>query len=72
MIADPPVRPDGRCHTCRGPLGQIPKTLVNRTARDLAEQLAGDPFCSSTCARSFHGTSLPPVDHARHKARLPT
>lgn len=59
MIADPPVREDGQCVTCLGPRGAIPKTLVNRTARDLKRALATDPFCSSTCARAYYGTSLP-------------
>jgi hypothetical protein len=58
---DPPVRADGRCHVCKGPRGKIPKTLVKRTARDLAAALAADPFCSSACARRFYGCPLPDV-----------
>lgn len=70
MIADPSVCADGRCHVCGGPRGAIPKTLVKHSARDLREALARDPFCSSTCARRFYGTSLPEISYDRHKARL--
>jgi len=58
-VSDPPVRADKRCHVCKGPRGRIPKTLVKRTAAELVSALAADPFCSATCARVFHGTSLP-------------
>lgn len=52
---DPAVRADGRCAVCPKlrDLGQS-----SRYAKDAA---ALDPFCSATCARMFHGTSLPPV-----------
>lgn len=58
-MSAPPVRPDGRCTTCLGPRGTIPKTLLKRTARTLAVQLANDPFCSTECARAWYGTTLP-------------
>lgn len=42
---DPPTRPDGRCLRC---LGERPRGAVKHN----------DPFCSSTCARSWYGTEL--------------
>lgn len=57
-MTDAHVREDGRCLTCLGPRGRIPKTLVKRTARDLLRELERDPFCSSRCARAYYGTQL--------------
>lgn len=69
MIADPPVREDGRCYVCLKPRGAIPKTLVKHTARDLALALAADPFCSSTCACHYHGTTLAPLPSGPRKPK---
>jgi hypothetical protein len=69
MTIDPPVREDGRCYVCLKPRGVIPKTLVKRTAADLAKQLANDPFCSSTCARRYHGTTLPQLPSGPRKPK---
>jgi hypothetical protein len=35
--------------------------LVKRSAAELAKNLAADPFCSSECARIYHGCPLPTV-----------
>lgn len=52
-LADPPVRPDGRCAVC--PKLRDPA----QSSRYARHEAALDPFCSATCARVFHGTSLP-------------
>jgi hypothetical protein len=66
---DPPVRADGRCASCGGRRGQLPKTSTQRTKDVLRVELDMDPFCSSDCARAWHGTALasaplkaPPAD----------
>lgn len=70
MIPETPlVREDGLCLTCGGPRMTIPKVLVKRTAHDLLVALACDPFCSSTCARSYYGTSLPAVSTGNRTPR---
>jgi hypothetical protein len=52
-VGEPPVRDDGRCCMCN----RMRRPEQSRTyAGGCAEM---DPFCSSTCARRFHGTSLP-------------
>lgn len=61
MIPTPAPREDSLCLTCLGPRGAMPKTLGKRNAHDLRAALAADPFCSTTCARSYYGTSLPEV-----------
>jgi hypothetical protein len=50
---DPPVRSDGRCAVCFGP--RLPKPL-KAVYQGEAER---DPFCSTVCARAFHGVQLP-------------
>jgi hypothetical protein len=50
---DPPVRWDGRCAVCFGP--RLPKPL-KPVYQGEAER---DPFCSTVCARVFHGVQLP-------------
>jgi hypothetical protein len=42
LPADPPQRKDGRCVSCRG---SRPEVAVKN----------GDPFCSTSCARAWHG-----------------
>jgi len=50
---DPPVREDGRCLTCLGP--RHPERS-QRYAPGIAQR---DPWCSSPCARAWHGCALP-------------
>lgn len=50
---DPPVREDGLCLVCLG--ARHPERSA-RYAKGIAEL---DAFCSSTCSRAWHGTSLP-------------
>jgi hypothetical protein len=58
-LADPPVRPDGRCVQCRKRRKlQAPKTLSQRAAHELLTDLAQDAFCSARCARAWHGCSV--------------
>jgi hypothetical protein len=71
MMPTPPVRADGLCLTCGGPRGTIPKVLVKRSAHDLRVALETDPFCSSTCARSYYGTSLPAVSTGNRAPKTP-
>jgi len=53
MRADPPVRKDGRCAQC-GKVRKLPKPQkgVDRALYEI------DPFCSSPCARAYHGVAL--------------
>jgi len=53
MRADPPVRADGRCAMpgCRKQR-KPPATNYGRV------EYLRDPWCSTTCCRKFHGTSL--------------
>ena len=65
---DPRVRKDGLCAGCGQPRHHKrtkatgPTTLqpnATRLARHVWEyELEKDPFCSSRCARKFHGTQL--------------
>lgn len=56
VIADPPVRADGRCLTCNGP------RTAHRKSKPLYRAAAErDPFCSTKCAREWHGCALPAV-----------
>lgn len=51
MKADPPVRADGRCAQCKRP-----RTLPKRPQKGVdPASYERDPFCSSTCARLWHG-----------------
>lgn len=66
---DPPVRGDGRCAHCGGQRGRLPKAITQRNKAILARELELDPFCSTVCCRSWHGTELdrhpqkpPPAD----------
>lgn len=52
MIPDPPCRADGGCAVC----GQ-PRAKANRKAL-YADAAASDPFCSTACARAWHGCEL--------------
>lgn len=56
---NPPVRADGRCAVCEGP------RETNRSRRYGRDEAKRDPFCSTACARAFHGTTLPPSSYAR-------
>jgi hypothetical protein len=58
MKPDPPIRKDQRCTVCKGIRGRIPKTITQRKKADLIIELAADPFCSTTCARRWHSTTL--------------
>jgi hypothetical protein len=49
--ADPPIRRDGRCSVCAKPRKK-PATSYGR------DEYARDPFCSTKCARKWHGTTL--------------
>jgi hypothetical protein len=51
MLPDPPVRADGRCAYCGGER-KLPKRPQKGVDPASYER---DPFCSSTCARLFHG-----------------
>lgn len=53
MRKDPKVRKDKMCAQCRKP-----RKLAVRN-KYAGDQAVTDPFCSSACARAFHGTSLP-------------
>lgn len=66
---DPPPRANGRCVVCGGKRGRLPKTGTQRSRQQLARELATDPFCSTICARKWHGTEIagspdkaPPAD----------
>ncbi len=50
---DPPVRSDGRCTMCGGLRFHRPMKALYMAA------LAGDPFCSTECARAWWDCSLP-------------
>lgn len=62
---DPPLPSDGSCAVCGNP--RRPERSVNY-AKGCAEI---DAFCSSTCARSFHGTTLPERDTHGRPAGIP-
>jgi hypothetical protein len=49
--ADPPLRADGRCAVCYGPRHLA---RSRRYAKGCAEL---DAFCSTGCARRWHGTT---------------
>jgi hypothetical protein len=66
VIETPPVREDGLCLTCLGPRCLTPTKLVKRTAGEMRAALEADPFCSSTCARAYYGTSLPTLPTGPH------
>lgn len=62
MIPDPPVREDG---VCALPGCTKPRPVAVLTGKKLAElrryaghQIEADPFCSSRCARKWHGCAL--------------
>ena len=46
---DPSVRDDGLCWVCKGP---------RRAKQGRYSDPSEDPFCSTTCARSYHGVPL--------------
>lgn len=62
-VADAPVRTDGRCLKCGGK-----RRLEKLKPLYLAAMLT-DPFCSTVCARSWHGTTLGPVGNPSTQAR---
>jgi hypothetical protein len=52
-LPDPPVREDGSCFVCGQP-------RVRRGVKALyAAAAANDPFCSTACARAWHGCTIP-------------
>ena len=51
LKADPKIRKDGRCAQCRKPVHIKARPGVNPA-------LYVDPFCSSSCARAWHGTEV--------------
>lgn len=64
MRADPRVRKDGRCSVCR-------KSRKPERSRKYARgQADKDPFCSTVCARQWHGTSLPETNFHRAQQKL--
>lgn len=56
-LPDPPVRADRLCALpgCRKPLVEI----TPRHRRYAGDALLMDPFCSSTCCRTYHQNPLP-------------
>jgi DNA-binding CsgD family transcriptional regulator len=63
---DPPIPADGSCAICGRP--RRPEQSA-KYAKGCAEI---DAFCSSTCARKFHGTYVPPPENrGRFKAAPP-
>lgn len=54
MRPDPERREDGLCFVCLEPIETKPLKAVYQSQRDR------DPFCSSICARAWHGAPLPP------------
>jgi len=56
MRPDPKVRKDRKCARpgCNNPLQQI----TERHRRYGGAALELEPFCSSTCAREWHGTQI--------------
>ena len=52
MISDPPVRRDGRCAR-QGCAKRKPGP-----SRYAGDAITRDPFCSTECARRFHGCEL--------------
>jgi hypothetical protein len=51
---DPPVRRNGGCVTCGGP-------RLKGKGRYHQAEAALDAFCSTECARAWHGATLPPL-----------
>jgi hypothetical protein len=50
-VKDPTVRMDGKCRQCKGP-----RIMPRTHHRSIDASLyALDPFCSSQCARLWHG-----------------
>jgi hypothetical protein len=47
---DPPLRPDGRCAVC-----PKQRKLTAQARKYAGVQLDVDPFCSTECARRYHG-----------------
>jgi hypothetical protein len=59
MKPDPARRKDGCCSVCGEPIAHKPRHGLN------PQYYLSDPFCSSRCAREWHGTSLPVGDGSR-------
>lgn len=59
--ADPPPRADNLCFVCQKPR-RVPKGVWARAEAEL------DAFCSSTCARSWHGCPLPAYERERKES----
>lgn len=62
-VRDPRVRKDGRCARQGCTRLRPIVTAKGKTRREMIRyagefQLERDPFCSSRCARAFHGTTL--------------
>lgn len=62
MIADPPVRKDGVCArpgcTTKRPVAVLTGKKLAELRRYAGQQIEQDPFCSSRCARKWHGCPL--------------
>jgi hypothetical protein len=59
---DPPVRKDGRCSQCGQPRHPQRSRKYGQAAAEL------DPFCSSSCAKAWHGVpdrSAPALPNSR-------
>jgi hypothetical protein len=52
---DPPIRADGRCAVCSKPRNP------ERSRRYGGPAAETDPFCSTECARGYHGTPARPI-----------
>lgn len=66
MKADPKVRRNGRCAQCGG----VRKTPKARQRGVDPMHYERDPFCSSTCARTWHGVPTRKGPTADGSARL--
>lgn len=53
MIADPPVRADGRCHVC------AKQRKPERSKKYAGLTAETDPFCSVECVRAYYGNPYP-------------
>ncbi len=63
MRKEPAVRRDGKCARCRQPKPVAnPKSQI----KDLQKLINADPFCSSLCARRFHGVKLLQEESPQH------
>jgi hypothetical protein len=67
-VKDPRVRKDGLCAHCRKPR-EMPRT--HHGSINAAVYLL-DPFCSTSCARAYHGVKLTGISASRTRGRQET